>query len=118
MIDNLSNGTKKVSLACSVTKNDDWEQVITQAFRSSRIYPSYENIAHMHSHQVVSANESLGCFRKDGYGQHMSYMELVDFENDLFKYCIEVRKEVLFKRELVASTEVEGGISMDENHER
>ena len=43
MIDNLSNGTKKVSLACSVTKNDDWEQVITQAFRSSRIYPSFKS---------------------------------------------------------------------------
>ena len=98
MQDNLSNGTTKINLACSVTRDDNWEDVFSNALKSVRILPSIEKIAGLHSHHVDRVNESMPGFRKYGYGKHMDYMQLVDFENDLFKYCIEVRKETLFKR--------------------
>ena len=94
MQDFLADGTMKINLACSVTKH----VLVSQAFQSSKIDPSFEKIAHVHSHHVESVNESMKGFRKDGYGKHMSYMQLVDFENDLFRYCIDVRKEVHLKR--------------------
>jgi len=115
MQDTLSNGKTKISLGCSVTKDDEWEQVVGRALKTVRIVPCIEKIADVYQYRVDRVNESMACFRKEGYGRYMDYMQLVDFENDLFKYCIEFRKEILFKRHQPLSdrNEADGMFDMD-----
>jgi hypothetical protein len=43
--------------------------------------------AHLFAKQYpVDTSEALKRFRRQGYGRHMNYMPLVDFENDVYQW--------------------------------
>jgi len=48
-----------------------------------KFLPSAHRFAKIHSEDTT---EALKMFRRQGYGRHMNYMPLVDFENDVYQW--------------------------------
>jgi hypothetical protein len=48
-----------------------------------KFLPSAQRFAKHHS---IDTADALKAFRRQGYGRHMNYMPLVDFENDVYQW--------------------------------
>jgi len=77
---------EKIALACPVVGDASWDRVLKYSFTTMRFQPNPKLFAQRYNSNIDGA---LQTFRSRGYGKHMEYMQLVDFENDV--YCEALR---------------------------
>ena len=87
-------GTERIVLTCPVTNRGSWEGVLKHSINSMQFPPNPRLFARRYGSNV---GEALKIFRRDGYAKHMSYMPLVDFENDVYGEVLRLNGEQLRK---------------------
>ena len=73
-------GQEVISLACPIIEGHNWEKVLGSGLGNMKLLPNARLFAQQHS---LGTTEALKAFRRQGYGRHMNFMSLVDFENDV-----------------------------------
>ena len=76
-------GQERITLACPIVEGCNWESVLRGGLGNMKFLPSAHRFAKIHSEDTT---EALKMFRRQGYGRHMNYMPLVDFENDVYQW--------------------------------
>ena len=92
-------GMLRVSISCSVTQEEDWEQALKSGLRSMRFKADYGKMAEANDNDATRLEAAMKSFIVNGEGRFMQYLELVDFENDLHRYRKAMRGQHRFKRE-------------------
>ena len=86
---------KTMILSCPVVEGRNWESVLRQSVFTMRFPPNTKRFAESYSEDI---EEALKRFRLDGHAQHMSYMPLVDFENDVYSEVLRIKRIQEVKR--------------------
>ena len=82
--DDIDNGgQEEITLACPIIERHNWENVLRGGLHNMKLLPNAHLFAKQHP---VGTSEALKTFRRQGYGRHMNYMPLVDFENDVYQW--------------------------------
>jgi hypothetical protein len=76
-------GQEKIALACPIVEGCNWESVLRSGLGNMKFLPSAQRFAKYHP---IDTADALKAFRRQGYGRHMNYMSLVDFENDVYQW--------------------------------
>ena len=93
-------GKPRVTLACSVLQEEDWETALRSGLRSMRFKADYGKFADLTRLHLAMRN-----FVTHGEGRHMHYLELVDFDSDLHRYRHAMHGQHRFKREVLTGSE-------------
>ena len=76
-------GQEIISLACPIIEGHNWEHVLRSGLGNMKLLPNAHLFAKQHPKDTA---EALKMFRRQGYGRHMNFMPLVDFENDVYQW--------------------------------
>ena len=77
-------GQERITLACPIVEGYNWESVLRGGLGNMKFLPSAQRFA---KHNPVDTVKALKDFRRQGYGRHMNFMPLVDFENDVYQWA-------------------------------
>jgi hypothetical protein len=70
-------------LACPIIEGHNWEHVLRGGLNNMKFLPNAHLFAKKYS---GNTSEALRLFRKQGFGRHLNFMPLLDFENDVYQW--------------------------------
>lgn len=75
--------TIRAQFDCPVVEETDWNLAILKTLQSMSFKASEMRMAEQYDGDKDKLNRQLGEYSSHGAGQHLGYMQMVDFDNDV-----------------------------------